>query len=393
MKILYFTQFLSATGGGGEVVFRDLAKGMLKLGHEVHIVCHQMTKPDANNLAGAYIYKIKPVIGHNAGYLLSISQHVKYVINAIIKGSTIMRKNKIDIIHANTITPVIPASILGKMYNIPVLTTVHDVYSANSPDYWKHWSSQEKVSNMSSLIAPVYERIVLKMPVQKVHAVSKATKEDLLHFNPRANISIIYNGIDLDSYVINIKESEYQKFVVFIGRLIITKNLQIVILAFKDVVRKIPDAKMLVIGEGPMRGDWEKIVSDNDLSNNIEFKGFLTEENKRELLSKCSALVFPSLVEGFGLVLLEAFAMAKPILGTNVKPFDEIVEEGLDGFLLPPDNPSTWSEKIILLLSDKKLCQKMGQNARTKVQQKYDALSIHSKIEQLYIELSEQKKK
>jgi glycosyltransferase involved in cell wall biosynthesis len=393
MKILYFTQFLSATGGGGEVVFCNLAKGMLRLGHEVHIICHQMTDPHSNSLDGANIYKIKPVIGHKAGYLLSSSQHVKYALNALMRGSSVIRKHKINIIHANTITPVIPASILGKIYDIPVVSTVHDVYSANSPDYWKHWSSQDKVSSTSSLIAPLYERFVLKMPVQKVHVVSNATREDVLHFNPRANISVVYNGIDLDSFLNNVKLSDYQKFVVFIGRLIITKNLQLVILAFRDVVKKIPDARLVVIGEGPMRDNWEKIASDNDLSTNVEFRGFLTEQDKKKLLSKCSALVFPSLVEGFGLVLLEAFAMAKPILGTKVKPFDEIVDEGVDGFLLPPDNPITWAEKIILLLSDKNLCQKMGQNARIKVQEKFNAQSIHSKIEQLYIELSQQKKK
>jgi glycosyltransferase involved in cell wall biosynthesis len=393
MNILYFTQYLSAIGGGGEVVFRDLAKGMIRLGHEVHIICHQMTDPDANNLDGARVHKINPVIDHNAGYMLSISQHVKYALNALRKGSYVIKKNKIDMIHANTITPIIPAAILGKVFGIPVVATVHDVYTVYSSEYWKEWSSQESGSRISSIIAPLYEKSVLRIPVQKVHVISKATREDLLRFNRRANTSIIYNGIDADSYVDSKKVSEYQKFVLFIGRLIITKNLQTVILAFRDVIKKVPDSRLVVIGEGPMRSKWEKLVSDNNLSNNVEFRGFVSEHDKKDLLRTCSALVFPSLVEGFGLVLLEAFAMAKPVLVNDVKPFDEIIDNGIDGFLLPTSNQDIWSEKIITLLSDKGLCEIMGQHARKKVEEKYNASSIYGKMEQLYIDLSRNERK
>ena len=85
------------------------------------------------------------------------------------------------------------------------------------------------------------------------------------------------------------------------------------------MIKKVPDAKLVIVGEGPMRSKWEKQVKDNNLEDNIEFKGFITDKNKIELLSKCSALVFPSLVEGFGLVVLEAFAMKKPVLACRCK--------------------------------------------------------------------------
>ena len=198
MKILYLTQVLSAIGGGGEVVFSDFAKGMVRLGHEVHIICHLMKNAQTNEIAGANIHTVKPVIEYKAGHFLSMSHHMMFAVNALAKGSTIVRNNKIDVIHANTFSPVIPASILGKIYKIPVIITVHDVYTAYSSDYWKWWSSQQNVSHISSIIAPIYEKIILRMPVQKVHVISDATREDLVSFNPKANISTIYNGVDLN---------------------------------------------------------------------------------------------------------------------------------------------------------------------------------------------------
>jgi glycosyltransferase involved in cell wall biosynthesis len=388
MRILYLTQFLSATGGGGDVVFCDLAKGMLELGHEVHIICHQMTNPEANNLQGANMHKIKPVIEDRAGYFLSISEHIKYVINALIKGATIIRKNKIEIIHANTISPAIPASILGKIFNVPVITTVHVVYTGNLPNYWKQWSSQDKVSHVSSIIAPLYEKIVLKMSADNIHSVSNSTKNDLIKSKSKSKIFVIPNGIDLGEYNSDKIKIDYGEFVLFIARLVFNKNLNVVITSFKEVVEKIPNAKLVVVGDGPMRNEWEKMVRDMNLSRNIIFVGYISQKEKIDLLSKCSALVLPSFVEGFALTPLEAFAMSKPALLSNIPSSRELVDDNVDGFILPPHDKSKWAEKIIFLLSNKKISERMGQNARKKMQEKYDISVIHSKMQQLYIELS-----
>jgi glycosyltransferase involved in cell wall biosynthesis len=388
MKILYLTQVLSAIGGGGEVLFSDFAKGMVKQGHEVHIICHMMKNSYAAKIPGAKIHTVRPALEYKPGKFLSMTHHMMYVVNALIKGSSVIRDYKIDVIHANTFSPAVPASILGKIYNVPVIVTVHDVYTAYSSNYWKWWSSQDNVSHTSSLIAPIYEKTILRLPVTKVHVISNATREDVLMFNRKASIVTIYNGVDLESYSNPNHEIEYQKFVLYIGRLIVTKNLQVVISAFKDVIRRIPDAQLVIVGEGPMRNNWEKEVRDNNLSDNVQFRGFVTEEDKKDLLRKCSALVFPSLVEGFGLVVLEAFAMSKPVLAANVEPFDEIIEEGADGFLLPANDPYSWSEKITSLLLDKSACKKMGQYAKLKVQTKYDERIVHRKMEQLYTEVS-----
>jgi glycosyltransferase involved in cell wall biosynthesis len=391
MKILYLSQFLATTGGGGDVVFSDLAKSMINRGHEVHIICHRMNNPGANDIPGAKVHKINPMINDKAGYFLSMSEHAMYVANALIKGSSIVRKNKIDVIHANTITPVIPATILGKIYRIPVIATVHVVYTGNLPNYWRQWSSQEKISRTASTFAPFYEKLVLKFPATIIHTVSNFTRDALINLKPNSPLVVIPNGMDLAEYNFHNIKVTYEGFILFIARLVFNKNLNTVIESFAKVVEKIPSAKLIVVGDGPMRKEWEKMVIGLNLSQNIIFVGFISQEKKMTLLSKCSALVLPSFVEGFALTPLEAFAMGKPVLLSNIPPSHELVDDGVDGFILPPHDPSKWSEKIFLILSNRQLAEKMGQCARRKMEEKFDIALIHDKIQQLYIDVAKKK--
>jgi glycosyltransferase involved in cell wall biosynthesis len=92
----------------------------------------------------------------------------------------------------------------------------------------------------------------------------------------------------------------------------------------------------------------------------------------------------PSLLEGFGRVIIESFAMCKPVLVSNIRAIAEIVDDGIDGFLISPTDVEMWAEKIIFLLSDKEECKAMGTNGRKKVEERFNISLISDKVEQLY---------
>jgi glycosyltransferase involved in cell wall biosynthesis len=98
-------------------------------------------------------------------------------------------------------------------------------------------------------------------------------------------------------------------------------------------------------------------------------------------------LVFPSLIEGFGLVLLEAFEAKKPVLISDVSPSNEIVENAIEGFILPPVDAKNWADKILFLLQNKDVCEVMGRKGRQKVETKYDIGQIAERFETLYANL------
>jgi glycosyltransferase involved in cell wall biosynthesis len=210
--------------------------------------------------------------------------------------------------------------------------------------------------------------------------------EDIVKVKPGADIRIVYPGINVSSYPRNMK-TEYDDFILFIGRLVFYKNVDLLLKAFQYVMQKLPKAKLVIVGEGPMKNSWMRAAINLNIHRNTLFLGNVSTSEKIELLRKCSALALPSVFEGFGLVILEAFAMTKPVLVSDVKPFDEIVDDGKDGFILPRDNPIIWSEKIQFMLSNKMICKKMGENGYPKVNGKFSQLRSMDQMEQLYKEI------
>jgi glycosyltransferase involved in cell wall biosynthesis len=381
MKILYISQFFSDSTGGGETVISNLAKEMTNRGHLVHVICHD-TMERINPYPGLDIKYVKPCVVHKGGIPPSIRQNALYMINAISEGIRITRKNGIDVIHSNSHSSIIPGTVISKIFSIPIVSTIHDVFSFGSPSRWNRWTEQYSLSKSYAILGPLFEKTNIRMPVDMIHAVSKSTKDEILEINPSARITIIPNAINSKNFS-NIDIS-FDKFVLFIGRLVFYKNLEVVILAFRLVLEEVPAAKFFIIGDGPMRSKWEELVISYRLSQNVIFLGHVSTEKKNEMLRKCSALVFPSTHEGFGLVVLESFQMGKPVLAASVRPLDEIILDGVDGYLIPPDRPKKWAEKIIELLNRTTLSKDMGSRGREKTLFEYNVSRIADDMEKLY---------
>lgn len=369
MNILYITQWFSQIGGGGEVQFINLIHAMANKGHNVHVICQKISNFETTNeIKNLHIHRVKPIIKYER---VSFGQNMRFIINAIIKGSKLIKNEKMDIIHVNNFSPVIAGNILSRLFNVPLMKTIHAVFCV-SPHFWRKWSSQNNASSVLWIVGSLLEKITIRLHADIIHAVSYATKNDIIKINANSKIIVIRNGVDLSNYD-NLKHNiDYQKYVLFIGRLVFNKNLDTVISSFKEVISTIPNAKLIVIGSGPKLDEWKKMVLDMELDSNIEFTGYISEGDKMELLSKCSALVLPSTVEGQPIVALEAFAMSKPLLLSDIEPSYEIVTEGVDGFIIPIYDTKKWAEMITFILSRKDLCEKMGREGRLKVEKEYN---------------------
>jgi glycosyltransferase involved in cell wall biosynthesis len=386
LKILYITQWLSSVGGGGEVVFHDIAHGMSRNGHRVHVLCHRLSESTENDTlsfdnTNLHINRISPTV---KGFPPSIKQNLTFIVNAILKGSQIIRKYKIELIHVNNFAPVIAGSVLSKLFDIPIVSTIHVVFGSSSPGYWKRWSSQKNISSMSSIIGPLFENLTIKIPVNTIHSVSNATRKDILKVNSKSKVVVVTNGVDLAYYDKYESSLDYQNYVVFISRLVFNKNLNIVISSFTEVRKKIPDAKLIVIGFGPMLDEWKKLVLRLGLTKNVFFTEYISQERKMDILSKSSALLLPSITEGMPIVALEAFALSKPVLLSDIEPHRDLVQDGVDGFLIPFDDKSKWAEKIIFILSNKEAREGIGRKARSKVENRFNMDRTLRELESLY---------
>lgn len=414
LKILYLTEFLSTIGGGGEVTFYENAKRVAKNGSEVHLICHQsdardeVEQGDLNEREGISgrltIHKIRPKLSLKHGTFPSLLQQIFYIVSMIWNGSRLIQGHKINLIHANTLSPAIAGSILGAIHRIPVVTTIHHVHSIKSSQQRKQ-SHKARSTNgnkshlqfaASELSRKIYEKIIITLPVTAIHSVSDASAQDLREFGYNGRVDVVPNGLDFDRFSSNSankKELQYAPYLLFICRMVEYKNLDVVMEGFAMITKKLPFAKLVIIGDGPARKSWQNKALALGINRNVDFRGYVSEDEKLSLLCSCSALVFPSTIEGFGLVILEAFAFKKPTIVSDILPLKDMVHDGIDGFVLSPSKPQEWASKMGLLLQNSKLCQAMGTKGRIRTEREFDIENTAKKLEAVYRDILGKEKK
>ena len=195
MKVLLISQFLSATRGGGESVFSDIANGISEKGHKVFVITNRIEKEDYtkfhNNVKLIFISSLP----HVAGYAPSLGEDFRFIFTAIRKGFSLIRKEKIQLIHSNNFSPSLAGSILSSLTKVPHIICIHDVFSYCEKDYWKKSSQQPKVSKINAILGPLFENMIIKLSHKLIHTVSDASRDDLIKLGAKKPIRVIHNSI------------------------------------------------------------------------------------------------------------------------------------------------------------------------------------------------------
>ena len=390
LKILMLTQFLDPTRGGGESMFYQIASELSKRGHKISIIKHKIIgKEYTYNNNNIKVIEVYPAIEHKGRLPASFLQNFLYIINCVRSGLKIIKSEKVHVIHANNYSPVFAGWLISKLTHRPLVVTIHDVASLHGVDFWKKWMRQfGGFSYLKSVIGYIAELLTIRL-AKNIHTVSTTSKNDILKLFPwkrKHNLCVITNGISLEYYDIpDIDEIRYEDEIAFIGRLVFYKNLDVVLKAVSIVPRN--NFKLTVLGNGPMRNHWEKLAIEYGVSKKVNFRGYVSHGEKLKVLRRVSALVLPSIFEGFGIVILEAWAFKKPVIVADVSPLNEIVEHGRDGFVADPYNPEEWAKYIKMLLEDRDLARKIGENGYRKLIDQYTVEKTVNKFEQLYKEV------
>lgn len=361
----------------------NLAKWLVSRGHEVHVITQRIRgKKDSEVISGVDITRVGKAGRYTGELTTSPGQSLAYLLQAIPLGFEIIRHSGVDIIHSNTYVPVFAGQICATMARKKHVITIHDVYLAAIPGFWRRWSRQANVGLLARFFGPFLERLVLGMPAI-VHTVSDTSRRDLIEARAKGSkIVVVPNGIDLSEFTGNhVRIDNHQA--IFIGRLVFYKHLETVFRALVHVVKVIPDAKLLVVGDGPMRAAWEKVVEELGIRHCVRFCGLVSHERKLSLLKSSAFLVQPSTVEGFGIVVLEAFACKKPVLASDIGALREIISNGTDGFLIDPTSEQEWARRMIRLFKARELTRKMGAAGRSKVSN-YTIKEVGRGMEELY---------
>lgn len=153
-----------------------------------------------------------------------------------------------------------------------------------------------------------------------------------------------------------------------------------VIQAWPLILRRRPDAELWIVGEGDLRVDLEKLVSDLELQESVRFMGQVSEAAKQELLAESRCLLMPSRGEGFGLVYLEAMRLGRPCLVSTVDAGREVVNPPEAGLAANPDNQEELADAICRLLTDGAEWQEWSAQARRRYEQNYTAKHFEHRL-------------
>jgi glycosyltransferase involved in cell wall biosynthesis len=271
---------------------------------------------------------------------------------------------------------------IGSDLGIRSVLTTHTV--SFMPDYEYLWSA-------ISYSYPVY-RIMLSR-ADKIIAVSDSARRFISYFTDTP-ATVIPNGVDTSRFrrIERNKAREIMGFdgspsFLYVGRLVSKKGLFTLILAFRDVLKEIPDARLRIAGKGTLRKVLSSMVKALGIEENVDFLGYVPDELLNPLFSSSDIFVLPSSFgESFGIVILEAMASGTPVIGTKVGGIEEILGYGKYGILVNPSEPSELAEAMVSLMNDQELRRGLERKGLRRVRKEYDWRVVARKVMGVYEE-------
>ena len=218
-------------------------------------------------------------------------------------------------------------------------------------------------------------------------ANSRATQEIALESGPwlhRARTSVVHNGVDPEPFrSANPAEVGVPKGALtigFVGRFVEWKGVMTLAEAWPTVARELPDAHLVLVGEGEMEGEMRDRLRNVD---RVHWLGF--RRDIPGVMQSLDILAFPSKMEGFGLAALEAMAAGVPVVAARACALPELIDDGRHGFLVTPDEPSELAEALIRLGKDEALRRAMGERGAERVDRDFSLTAMMDAYEERLI--------
>jgi phosphatidylinositol alpha-mannosyltransferase len=219
-------------------------------------------------------------------------------------------------------------------------------------------------------------------------AVSIPAMEYVSSYFP-ADYRIIPNGVDTSHFNHNVSPieefSDGKLNILFVGRMEKRKGFDYLLKAYKRVKREIPQCRLIAVGPGVrLRNKYQRRINRNGLSD-VVFTGYATYSDLPRYYKTADIACFPATGrESFGIVLLEAMAVGKPVIATNIPGYASVLTEDAGGILVPPKDGDKLAEALLTMITNKSLRQQMGDMGRPKALE-YDWERVAQRVMDLYV--------
>ncbi len=207
----------------------------------------------------------------------------------------------------------------------------------------------------------------------------------LKRFNiPSEKVYSIHCGIDI-SFFNNLRHIEKdEKLILSVARLHPVKGLDYLVKACDILKNKGLSFKCVIVGEGSEKENLRKLILQRELKSYVELAGAKVQDEILKYYHKARIFVLPSVTEGLPVTLMEAMACKIPVVATKICGIPELVEDGVNGFLVPPKDPQRLADAIEVLLKDSELCRRFGEEGRRKVEREFNLEKQVKKLIELW---------
>jgi glycosyltransferase involved in cell wall biosynthesis len=395
MNILYLCdEYPPGLHGGIGTYVRLMARQMVKLGHKV-IVAGLYSRgyggPDEFEDEGVKVFKYRWGID---GKWFENQQSVRVrIVNRVLLDAGITQRG-------------IKKSLAAYQTKLEHIISDEQIDIVEMPDYNDYIRFCSSYIPFPELPVPVVVKLngsityfnteagkpvaphVLKMEqdiLNRADAVSSASAytaaKSAAYLSYNKPIKVLYNGIDTDIAVGGSSETSNRQ-VVFTGSLVQKKGIFQLAKAWNIVIKQVPDARLLILGKGPVN----KVTAflQEYAKNSVTFKGHVGKDELYTCLAQSAAAIFPSYAEAFALAPLEAMACGTAVINSNRTSGPELVDDGINGILIDPDNVEQLASAIITLLHEPEKRLKLASAGNEKVKQYFDIDIVARQTLQFY---------
>jgi glycosyltransferase involved in cell wall biosynthesis len=314
---------------------------------------------------------------------------------------------RIDIAHLHIYYGKLTASILSvlKKKKIPVVQTLHEYklvcpiyklfdghqvcYSCMKNHFFHCFFKKcNRKQFMRSLLSTIESYVSVfagsQSKIDKFITVSHFQKYQIIKMGfPPKKLTTIHNYIDTKTYL---RSDSCERYFVYFGRIEKIKGIKTLIDAMKIVTDNRPNARLKIAGIGEFLPEAQKYTKDLNLPN-VDFLGFMNKSKLNDLVKKAIFNIVPSIwFETFGLTIGEAFAMGIPSIVSNIGGMPELINEGIDGFIVPPGNARALSWRMIDVYDNIRLSRQMGEAGRKKIMSQFSPEAHFKQLHKIYKE-------
>jgi glycosyltransferase involved in cell wall biosynthesis len=368
MKILHVINTLAV--GGAELHLLTLCRGLRPYALDMTVAFGRESIGDSRSLRSDF---------EQCGVrTIRVGAERRYDPSFPVRILRVLRSERPDILHSHLPRADLAAGAAGLVTRSqPWIVSVHGMHDARDT-----WSGRPWM--------PLVRRVWAG--ADRVIAISEAVKSWLVREQaiPAARVSVIHYGVDLARFASAIRDLREawglndEPVVGSIGRLDPRKGHERLIRAMVAVHRRVPRAILVIAGHDPggYRNALEQLVGDLGLQGTVRFVGF--QSDVPAFLATVDVFAFASDSEGFGQVVVEAMAAAKPVVAIRMAPLTEIVADGESGILVSPRDPESLAEAMVRLLEDREEARRMGRRGRLRAEGLFSAETMSSRTAQLY---------